>query len=40
MEPEAAQALLELLGYKKVTDSEPLKVCAMLGDQEGRDWLL
>ncbi len=32
MEPEAAQALLRLLGYKKVTDSEPLKVCAMPGD--------
>ncbi len=40
MELEAAQALLELLGYKKVTDGEPLKVRAMLGDQEGRDWLL
>ncbi len=24
MEPEAAQALLEILGYKKVTDAKPL----------------
>ncbi len=35
MELEAAQALLKLLGYKKVTDGEPLKVHAMPGDQEG-----
>ncbi len=35
MELEGAQALLRLLGYKKVTDSEPLKVHAMPGDQEG-----
>ena len=40
MEPEAAQALLKILGYKKVTDAEPLRVCAMPATQEGWDWLL
>ena len=40
MEPEAVQALLEILGYKKVADGEPMQVHAMPGDQEGWDWLL
>ena len=40
MEPEAAQAILEVLGYQKVTDGEPMQVCTMPGTQEGQDWLL
>ncbi len=40
MEPEEAQALLEILGYKKVTDGKPMQVCAMPGGREGWDWLL
>ena len=40
MEPEAAQALLKVLGYQKVTDGEPMRVHAMPGTQEGWDWLL
>ncbi len=31
IEPEAAQAILKVLGYQKVTDGKPMRVCAMPG---------
>ncbi len=31
MELEAAQAILEVLGYQKVTDGKPMQVCTMPG---------
>ena len=40
MELEAAQAILEVLGYQKVANGEPMQVCAMPRTQEGQDWLL
>ncbi len=40
MEPEAAQAIIEVLGYQKIADGKPLQVHSMPGTQEGQDWLL
>ena len=40
MEPEAAQAMIKVLGYQKVTDGEPMRVHMMPGIREGWDWLL
>ncbi len=40
MELEAAQALLKVLGYQKVTDGKPIQMHTMPGTQEGWDWLL
>ena len=34
MEPEAAQAMIEVLGYQKVADGEPMQVCSMPGTRE------
>ena len=40
MEPEAAQAMIKVLGYQKIADGKPLWVHSMPGTQEGWDWLL
>ena len=35
MEQDTAQAMIEVLGYQKVSSGEPLRVCAMPGTRKG-----